>query len=109
LNEDLHSDWKALRTVRQIANAALEEARRSKLLKSSLEAKLTLVADPHTFKLLHAYESDLPELFITSQVALETGDRVHVRVELASGQKCPRCWNYWSEQGDLCARCLEQV
>lgn len=63
------------------------------------------------------YTLDLARLMIVSQVDVvegkETGvakeeqEEVRVRVQRASGHKCPRCWNWTlhKEDGSLCARC----
>jgi isoleucyl-tRNA synthetase len=61
----------------------------------------------------------LEELLIVSRVTVEEGDPDSglptVEVTLASGDKCPRCWNYRTEHGhagrypELCRRCAEVV
>ena len=54
----------------------------------------------------------LAEMFIVSEVELllAPDDVVGVRVERASGEKCPRCWNLRPLGDDgLCARCSDVV
>ena len=60
----------------------------------------------------------LAELFIVSEVVLEatdaTGEVAEVRVEHATGTRCPRCWRWGTPAGlaghpDLDARCAEVV
>ena len=113
--------WEQLLKVRETVQAALEAKRREKVIGSSLEAKVSIHANPHRFEFLKQYESDLPGLFITSQVELI---KVHnlphdpewtVSVEKAQGKKCERCWNYRDSVGQsaqhpaLCDRCLEAI
>ena len=127
--EELEATWKYLLGVRTVVLGALEQQRRDKIIGSSLEAQVTLYVVPEHFPLLQAQESDLPTLFIVSQVQLKTvpsieeqgylaGDvtlGVGVQVSKAQGQKCERCWNYRQTLGSspdhptLCDRCLEAV
>ena len=82
------ADWDALVQAREPVLKALEEARQSKLIGTSLEARVHVPRSD----LLKKYESNLPALFIVSQVVLDGTDAV--RVERAEGQKCERCWKY---------------
>jgi isoleucyl-tRNA synthetase len=50
------------------------------------------------------------ELFIVSGVEFAEGDEFACQVVPATGEKCPRCWNYRELGGnaahaDVCARC----
>ena len=70
------------------------------------------------FALLQKYASDLPELFILSQVALiESAESSELSIEVAhaDGVRCPRSWRwvpelveakYW---GPVSARCAEAL
>ncbi|KIJ34831.1 hypothetical protein M422DRAFT_233237 [Sphaerobolus stellatus SS14] len=86
---------------------------------------------PREVETLFEQESFLPTLFIVSDVSLgfpideggaidsptwsvsETVDiegsngKMHICVRPAKAQKCPRCWTYTKEEGDLCGRCAE--
>jgi isoleucyl-tRNA synthetase len=64
------------------------------------------------------YASDLPGLFIVSQVILEPGDELSVAVERAEGEKCERCWKYSTKVGqdaayptvcDTCSAALQEM
>jgi isoleucyl-tRNA synthetase len=98
----------------------LEAARRDKRIGKSLEAKLVLAASGATRELLERWQGELPELFIVSQVELVDApaaaaqpatSEVQAEVQLASGEKCPRCWTFRPEVGaqPLCTRCTEAV
>jgi isoleucyl-tRNA synthetase len=110
------SDWDALLTVRAEVLTILEEARQSKLIGSSLEAHLKIIAADPTFAALERNQSQLRTLFIVSGVTLEKGQpgdgrTVKVDVTKAVGEKCERCWNYSTHVGEdsqyptVCERC----
>ncbi len=118
-NFELLSRWTRLFEVRDVALRALEEARSGKLIGSSLEARVLLLADQQTFQLLQHYRDELRYLFIVSQVdvalAAETEREaagVSVKIERANGLKCERCWNYSTRVGEssryptACERCI---
>jgi isoleucyl-tRNA synthetase len=96
--------WDRLMDVRDVVLKALEEARQSKLIGKSLEARVRLQG-------YRDFEADLPEVFIVSQVVLEPGDELRAIVERADGTKCERCWRYSTAVGQdpdfptVCDRC----
>ncbi len=115
--------WETMLTLRQTAARSLEEARASKLIGSSLEAKLIIEAPDEFVDAISA--TDDPEgFFIVSELETKatgaTPDEepasgklpgVSVRVERVAGEKCPRCWVRASDIGsnsahpDVCGRC----
>jgi isoleucyl-tRNA synthetase len=117
LDDALEARWEVLLSVRDEVLKALEAARKAKLIGTSLEARVELLAEPELLTLLSRYEADLPTLFIVSAVDLgslgpEAAERrVEVRVQRAEGQKCARCWTFSESVGrslrypDVCARC----
>ncbi len=130
----LAEKWQTLRTIRAEANKVLEQARASKAIGSSLEAKLLLyIPDASLRQTLAAFNladslsgngvDELRYLFLTSQVELlETGDRlsdcqyatqtatpttsIGIGVVDADGKKCDRCWNYSTHVGASAAHPL---
>jgi isoleucyl-tRNA synthetase len=88
------ADWDALMQAREPVLKALEEARQSKLIGTSLEARLRVVSSD----LFERYAQDLPALFIVSQVALDAENGIIV--ERADGSKCERCWKYSTAVGE---------
>ncbi|MFN6936496.1 MAG: class I tRNA ligase family protein, partial [Tsuneonella sp.] len=99
--------WKALRDLREQVTEAVEPLRRDKVVRSSLEAEVTVPASavPEGFT-----DADLAELFITATV--RRGDGGGVTVTRTSDHKCGRCWRLLPEvveDGDLCARCEDVV
>jgi isoleucyl-tRNA synthetase len=131
---NLGAKWAELRNIRQDVNAKLEEARISKLIGASLEAKVTLAVfttewqnilekmNPETSDIETSVD-ELRYLFLTSKVefysptedisSLSLGHPAvkAIRVEKAEGHKCDRCWNYSTYVGqsqkhaELCDRC----
>ena len=78
---------------------------------SSLQAKVIIEANEDAFNSLKGI--DLPEIFICSDVDISVNknlldSKIKVKVELASGGKCLRCWKIVKEvkdDVDLCHRC----
>jgi isoleucyl-tRNA synthetase len=87
------AEWNELMEVRVRVLKALEEARQSGRIRSSLEARVRL----ETSNLLEQYRDELPGLFIVSQVSLDSPQGVIV--EQAEGSKCERCWKYSTAVG----------
>jgi isoleucyl-tRNA synthetase len=113
-NADVEQRWTRLLEIRDEVNRALETARQSKIIGTSLAAHVSLTAGGETAALLRRHEADLPMLFIVSQVTLDTAgpEGVSVSVLRAEGEKCERCWRIVPklsrEPGleGLCSRCI---
>ena len=99
-------------------NDRLEALRQQKTIGQSLDAKLVITSSPSNpdFARLQKYASDLPELFILSQVVLvESTESAELNVEVAhaDGVRCPRSWRWVPELvdtnswGPVSARCAE--
>ena len=105
---DANADrWEALRSLRERVMEAIEPLRREKVIRSGLEAEVTVPARavPEGFS-----PDDLATLFITGTVTLGDGDAVSVAK--SDDAKCGRCWRLLpevDEDGDLCNRCEDVV
>ena len=122
-DDELVARWDRLHQVRDDVKKALEIARASKIIGSSLDAKVSLFADGELYDFLKSNESALPVIFITSGVAVEKGEGefkglvegLSVSVAPADGAKCERCWSYSTEVGTdadhptLCPRCAKII
>jgi len=122
-DEALAADWERIREVRDRVNAAIEPLKpKSKndpnfVLKSSLEASVTLFAGPDWAPLLERFQDQLAMALMVPIMRLEQREEVglEVRVERASGPRCERCWLVLPDVGqapahpDLCTRCAEAV
>jgi isoleucyl-tRNA synthetase len=117
IDGDVDARWDRLRTIRDEVNRALETARQDKIIGTSLQAHVRLTAGGDAAALLARHETDLPMLFIVSQVAVERSqpEGVSVAVTRAEGQKCDRCWRTVpdvaaaGEFAGLCGRCVEAL
>ncbi|MBY0291983.1 MAG: isoleucine--tRNA ligase [Alphaproteobacteria bacterium] len=118
--------YEGLRTIRKVVTGALEVARASKQIGSSLQARVEIYLNS-SLKLF-IDDIDLAEIFITSHAKvldshifpdnaflLEGVPGIGVLVASASGEKCARCWKILPEVGaiegfpDLCQRCADVV
>jgi isoleucyl-tRNA synthetase len=99
LDDGLGRKWDALRGLRGQVTEAIEPYRRDKVIRSSLEAEVTVPETP---------DADLEELFIVAKVSPGDG----ITVTRTDKQKCGRCWRHLPEvpeDGALCDRCAEVV
>lgn len=116
-DEEFIERWEKIDELRDVVNKALEEARAQKLIGKSLEAKVTLKCGRDCYDFTKSVEGELVAAFIVSAVEVEKSefDGVEVKVEVAPGQKCERCWTHndtvgkCAEHPTLCARCAEIV
>jgi isoleucyl-tRNA synthetase len=116
-DEAIEERWRRLLHIRARVNAALETARQQKTIGNALSAHVRVTASGADADLLARYADDLPMLFITSSVDVETsaGDDLTVDVSPAPGVKCARCWRYVGavavdeDVEGLCDRCVDAV
>ena len=105
--EALRDEIKRLLDVRALVTKANEEARNEKLIASSQEAKIILTLPNENKELVEKNLGNaVAQWLIVSQVELVEGEAA-AKVEKASGEKCPRCWNYDEhvDENGLCPRC----
>jgi len=94
------TNWDDIRRLRAQVTEAIEPFRRDKVIKSSLEAEVTVPALP-------ADADALAETFIVAQVS-----KGELSVARTDFHKCGRCWRHLPEvvaDGALCDRCAEVV
>ena len=118
-DSELAKRWERLLAYREEVQGFLELRRKARVIGSSLEAHVNVLATPEAYDFLKPYESDLPALFIVSQVALvkdpTVASDIAVLVQEANGNKCARCWRYQTSVGanpthpTLCDRCVEAI
>ncbi len=122
-NAQLEDEFTQILKVREIVTKAIEPLRTDKKIGSSLETAVYIVSDNN--QLLKKYETELCNIFITSQafVALEkpsdtlneySEDGYSVYVTKALGEKCERCWKYrplgnHSGHETICDDCYEAI
>ena len=124
--EELLDIWTAFLEFRDNVLKALEEARNTKLIGKSLEAKITIYPSEQVRQLLTAVDADIAQLLIVSdfEVANEDAtisensikfDDMAILVEKAAGETCDRCRAVRTDVGSdeklpqLCGRCATIV
>ncbi|MBQ4105520.1 MAG: isoleucine--tRNA ligase [Clostridia bacterium] len=113
LDADFISNWDRIHDLRDTVKKQLEVAIKDKMIKSSLEASVTLCASGADYEFIKSVENELAAAFIVSQVVVCESDaaELQVTVNRAEGEKCERCWAFsktvgeCSEHPTLCARC----
>ncbi|MDT7543209.1 MAG: isoleucyl-tRNA synthetase [Acidobacteriota bacterium] len=119
-DEELSLRWAQIFEVREVALRALEEARATKVIGSSLEARVELKLKDPLYTTMTKYQAELRYVFIVSRVGVvktddEASPDISVQVFRAEGQKCERCWNYSERVGEfhryptVCERCIEAL
>ncbi|MCD2314589.1 isoleucine--tRNA ligase [Sphingomonas sp. IC-11] len=99
--EDVSARWLEVRRLRERVTEAIEPLRREKIVRSSLEAVVTVTDTPLPV-------DQLAEAFIVAKVS--PGDEV--TVSRTDYHKCGRCWRLLPEvveDNALCARCADVV
>src|SRR5690606_37749614 len=106
--------WDTLLKVRSEVNKVIEQARADKRIAGSLEAGVTLYAEPELAAKLTALGDELRFVLLTSGSKVEdyaaaTEDAqssemlkgLKVALYKAEGEKCPRCWHYTTDIGKV--------
>jgi isoleucyl-tRNA synthetase len=121
------SFWESILAVKTQVNSALEQARKDKVIGSSLEASVTVYTSPALKANLEQLADELRFVLITSEASvddianrcaesqLSEDGTFAVLVQTAKGTKCTRCWHIKEDVGsdlkhpELCTRCIENV
>jgi isoleucyl-tRNA synthetase len=123
-NDALATKWQTVRDVRRVVTGALEVERAAKRIGASLQGHPHVFAPAEIIAILKDVPMD--DVCITSSITLSAGAvpdgaytvadvaGVGVKVELASGEKCQRCWKVLPEVGKhkhpgVCLRCSDAV
>lgn len=120
--------WDKLLKVRGEVNKVIEQARADKKVGGSLEAAVTLYAEPELSAKLTALGDELRFVLLTSGATVadyndapadaqqsEVLKGLKVALSKAEGEKCPRCWHYTrdvgkvAEHAEICGRCVSNV
>ncbi|WP_227318324.1 isoleucine--tRNA ligase [Cedecea davisae] len=120
--------WDTLLTVRGEVNKVIEQARADKRIGGSLEAAVTLFADSELAAKLNSLSDELRFVLLTSGAVVadyaQAGEDAQqseilkglkVALRKADGEKCPRCWHYTTDIGqvaehaEICGRCVTNV
>ena len=119
-NKELEQKWNHILELKELVAKELEVARAEKVIGHSLNAKVTLFANDKEYEFLKENKELLTTIFIVSALEIKENERkdenkIGVKVEVAEGEKCERCWKYSTEVGKdaehptLCHRCAEAI
>ncbi len=122
-NEKIDTEFSKILKLREIVTKAIEPLRADKIIGSSLEAAVYIVGGDK--ELLKRYETELSNIFITSQAILADKmpenvlneykeDDYTIYVTQAHGEKCDRCWKYRDliavdGLGAICKDCMNAI
>ncbi len=120
--------WSDLLAIRETAGRVLEGMRKEGRIGSSLDAVLTIHADPAIAERYRQVADELRFFFIVSDLRLDIGEapadavltelegaNVWVSASVSGAPKCVRCWHHREDVGthpdhpELCGRCAENV
>ena len=102
LDQHLGDKWAEIRNQRDQVNEAIEPLRREKVIRSSLEADVTMGQE------VPSDGVNFAEIAIVARI--ETGVGEAISVKPSDWHKCGRCWRLLpevEEDGTLCSRCDE--
>ena len=119
-NADLSEKWDKIIELKDIVAKELENARADKTIGHSLNAKVTIYAQPKEYEFIKENLELLRTVFIISDLEVLENERkddvkLGVKVEQAPGEKCERCWMYSTTVGEdkqnptICHRCSEAI
>ena len=123
---ELEAHWDKLFELRDDVMKALEIARADKLIGKSLDAAVTVYTkDDGVFTLLNSFANELSTVYIVSSAKVVKGDApegaftetasgIAVKVTVADGERCDRCWLHSTDtvsdgEGVLCRRCAAVI
>lgn len=112
--DELKAFYDRFLVLRKDVMKALEDLRNEKVIKSNMEAKLTICLKDEYQDMMNLADA-LKQLFIVAKVylvdqqdGLNEFDTAYIKAEKFNGLQCPRCWNYFDEsemEGEVCSRC----
>ncbi len=119
-NHELEEKWNHILELKEMVAKELEVARAEKIIGHSLNAKVTLLADEKEYAFLKENQEQLETVFIVSALQIEAKpadqtEKLAVKVEVAEGEKCERCWKYSTTVGEdkenpnICHRCSSAI
>ncbi|MBR3674204.1 MAG: isoleucine--tRNA ligase [Clostridia bacterium] len=113
-NKELEAKWNKIIALKENVAKKLEEARAAKVIGHSLNAKVIISAEGAEYDFLKENEELLMTVFIVSGLEIVQGAS-DIKVEVADGEKCERCWMYSTTVGEdkenptICHRCSENL
>lgn len=113
-NKELEAKWSTILKIKENVAKKLEDARAEKVIGHSLNAKVVISAQGSEYEFLQKNKDLLMDVFIVSGLEILEGEP-NIKVEVAEGEKCERCWMYSTTVGEnkehptICHRCIENL
>jgi isoleucyl-tRNA synthetase len=109
--------WEEIISLRDKILKKIEEARDKKKIGDSLETEIHLKLPEKQYDLVNNNLELFKEILVVSEIYRERsqGDEEIISVEKSKGNKCPRCWNWFTEDTsgnkfpELCSRCASVI
>ncbi len=110
--------WNKLIKIKNHLNKKIEKIKKKKIIKSSLELKITLYLEKKIFKIIYKMKSELKFFFIVSKTKLKKIKKKNknffiIKCKKIKGIKCNRCWNYIEKikniKKNICKRCIKNI
>ncbi len=122
-NPEVHDRINRIADIKKDILKALEDLRRDKIIKASLEADVTVyVKDAQVMELMKEMGEELRRFmqvaklnFASSADGLAAYESSSISASKSGGTKCVRCWNFFEKLGsdpehpELCERCTTVV
>ena len=111
----LTQKWQAIRTVRDVVNAAIEPLRADKSIGSSLQVDTVITVPSDLMPYVTALGDELRFVLMVAHVTVQEGEELTATVSADEGQKCERCWHYTDDIGidsqhpTICGRCATNL
>ncbi len=125
IDQAFEQEWEQILSVKRAVSKSLEGLRQAKTIGSSLEGEVDLyVGNDKVKSTLQKHIDELRYYFLVSKVELKDGEvpsdaldaedsnlKIKAITRKSAGQKCARCWNYYSSEqmdktyADICHRC----
>jgi isoleucyl-tRNA synthetase len=114
-DQTAHNRMSDATALRGLVSRELEDARQSKVIGNSLEAKVVIGLPTKDFDYWNRNREELEEILIVSDLTVEPANEASATVTKTSYQKCARCWRHREYVGkskahpDLCDRCEKVI
>ncbi|QCI26670.1 isoleucine--tRNA ligase [Buchnera aphidicola (Thelaxes californica)] len=126
-------NWNCLILIRNGINKILEEYRKKKIIKNSLEICIYIYTGKSIQNILKKLKTELKFILLTSKVIIKnyecassnahkinTIQNIKISLKIINGIKCPRCWHYHlnnekintkkiQTNNNLCTRCTKNI
>lgn len=114
-DEKLEKNFESILSLRDVVQKSLEEARREKVIGHQREAKIVISGSDSVQSLIKSLGEEAHRVFLVSEVEWNPNGSQAVKVVVADGVKCARCWTYTKTVGlnnqhpEICSRCVEAL